>query len=203
VRLIIIQLTAVLEILVISIQNTVDPDWIKSFAIDLELGLHFTVSIFHKQRNGDGQLLGNATFEISEILGSKGCTKEKRDEKGMIVYARVDKCKDSGTFTFKLGRTALTSVGASKRDDLFFEISRRDEGEKGTEWNTVYRSEHIMNNLNPTWNEDTVESSDLCLGDLDTPLRISVLDYEKRGRVCSATLFLIVYSCLISMIAYI
>ena len=46
----------------------------------------------------------------------------------------------------------------------------------------VYRSEFISNNLNPEWNEVTLELSDLCGGDLDCPLQVKVFDREKNGK---------------------
>jgi hypothetical protein len=154
--------------------------------MDFELGtpLHMAISIFHEQRKGEGQLLGTATFEVSAMLGAKGNTKAKLIPKnGGVIYARVDKFESSGTFTFKLSGSNLKNVeGMFSKSDPFYEISRKDAGEKGMEWNIVYRSNHIMNNLNPAWNEDTMELSDLCLGDLDTPLLISVFDFEKSGK---------------------
>lgn len=130
--------------------------------------------------------MGTATFETASILGSKGNTRAKSLSKnGGTIYVRVDKFVGSGSIRFKFSGEKLKNVeGMFGKSDPFFEIARKDVGEKGTEWNTVYRSHHIMNNLNPNWNEDEMELSDLCLGDLDTPLLLSVYDYEKNGKVC-------------------
>jgi len=42
-----------------------------------------------------------------------------------------------------------------------------------------YRSEIIHDDLNPTWEEATIELSCLCGGDLDLPIQISVYDWKK------------------------
>ena len=169
------------------IKNTNNPDWIKSFTLDFELGtpLHFAVSIFHEEKKGEGALMGTAAFETASILGSKGNTKAKiLPKNGGVIYVRVDKFVSSGSLRFKFSGSNLKNVeGMFSKSDPFFEIARKDIGEKGTEWNTVYRSQHVMNNLNPNWNEDSIEISDLCLGDMNTSLLISVYDFEKSGKV--------------------
>jgi Ca2+-dependent lipid-binding protein len=130
--------------------------------------------------------MGTAAFETAAILGSKGNTKAKILPKNRgAIYVRVDKFVSSGSIRFKFSGQKLKNVeGMFGKSDPFYEIARKDVGEKGTEWNIVYRSQHIMNNLNPNWNEDAIELSDLCLGDLSTPLLISVYDFEKSGKVC-------------------
>jgi hypothetical protein len=154
--------------------------------MDYELGtpLHFTVSIFDSNKNGDNKLMGTAAFEASSVLGSKGNTKAKALPKnGGTLYVRLDKYVASGTLHFKCSGVNLTNVeGMFSKLDPFFEICRKDFGSSGTEWNAVYRSPHIMNNLNPNWNEDNIDLASLCMGDLDAPLLIRVFDYEKDGK---------------------
>ena len=53
---------------------------------------------------------------------------------------------------------------------------------RGTEWNIVHRSAHIKNSLNPRWQEEKLDLSVLCGGNLDLPLRLSVYDYESSGK---------------------
>lgn len=162
------------------------PDWATNFILEYELGtpLHFTVSIFDENKNRDNVLMGTAAFEASAVLGSKGNTKAKALPKnGGTLYVRLDKYVASGTLHFKCSGVNLTNVeGMFSKSDPFFEICRKDFGSSGTEWNAVYRSPHIMNNLNPNWNEDQVDLSSLCMGDLDAPLLVRVFDYEKDGK---------------------
>ena len=153
--------------------------------VELGTPLHFAVSIFHEGKKGEGQLMGTSAFETADILGSKGNTKAKiLPKNGGVIYVRLDIFCSSGSFRFRFSGANLKNVeGMFSKSDPFFEIARKDVGEKGTEWNTVYRSQPVMNNLNPNWNEDTIETSDLCLGEMNTSLLISVFDYEKNGKV--------------------
>ena len=171
-----------------SIKNNLSPDWAKTFIMDFELGtpLHFTVSIFDQVKNGESKLMGTTAFEANAILGSKGNTKAKALPKdGGTLYVRLDKYVASGTLHFKCSGAKLTNVeGMFSKSDPFFEFCRKDFGSSGTEWNTVYRSQHIMNNLDPNWKDDQVDLFALCMGDLDAPILVKVYDYEKDGEVC-------------------
>ena len=52
---------------------------------------------------------------------------------------------------------------------------------RGTEWNIVHRSDKIKNTLNPKWEEEAIDLSVLCGGNLERPLRLSVYDFESSG----------------------
>ena len=46
----------------------------------------------------------------------------------------------------------------------------------------MYRSEHIEDNLNPFWRETSLSLEEICYGDMDWPLKITVLDHNSNGR---------------------
>jgi hypothetical protein len=62
------------------------------------------------------------------------------------------------------------------------EINARVEAAAGLSWRPIFRSEHIMNNLNPDWPEFSLDIARLCEGDLDKPIQITVWDFEKSGK---------------------
>ena len=70
------------------------------------------------------------------------------------------------------------------RSDPFFEVAKKDSDPAigHSRWNVVYRSEHINNNLNPYWQETAIGLEELCYGDLDWPLKVTVLDYNSNGK---------------------
>jgi hypothetical protein len=70
------------------------------------------------------------------------------------------------------------------RSDPFFEVAKKDADYSiaQVKWNTVYRSEHIDNNLNPYWDPARIGLEELCYGKLDWPLKVSVFDHEKNGK---------------------
>jgi len=66
------------------------------------------------------------------------------------------------------------------RTDPMFELAKKnmDPSSGVVRWNVVYRSEHINNNLNPYWEPFQLTLEELCYGDLDWPLRITVCDWN-------------------------
>ena len=80
--------------------------------------------------------------------------------------------------------TIPTGIFGLGRSDPFFEISKKnsDHASGQTRWNIVYRSEHIDDNLNPFWRPLTIGLEELCYGDLNWPLKVSVFDYNYNGK---------------------
>jgi hypothetical protein len=69
-----------------------------------------------------------------------------------------------------------------KKSDPFYEIHSRTENEEGfIEWERIYRSKTIMDNLNPLWPEVVLDVSSLGEGNLNHPLKIVIFDHEKSG----------------------
>jgi hypothetical protein len=46
----------------------------------------------------------------------------------------------------------------------------------------VYRSEHIWNHLNPYWKPFAIGMEELCYGDVNWPLRVTVKDWQAGGK---------------------
>ena len=142
------------------------------------------VKIFDKNDNQEDKEMGVARFDVSSILSSKTCMKAKRLEKGgwIFVHAEAlsqDTPQKDVTVTLE-GRDLKNVEGMMKGvSDPFFVFSRRDGN---GDWREIYRSEHIPNNLNPTWNQASINYRRLC-GNSDTvPFRINVYDHEKSGK---------------------
>ena len=49
-------------------------------------------------------------------------------------------------------------------------------------WLLVHRTEHIDDHLNPVWKEITKTTEELCDGDWDRSLRITLVDFERRRK---------------------
>ena len=73
------------------------------------------------------------------------------------------------------------SDGLFSKSDPFFEVSKQLRGGGGPSWQVVYRSEVFQNDLNPKWKAVSLTVNDLCGGDKDQPVLISVFDWEKKG----------------------
>jgi hypothetical protein len=48
--------------------------------------------------------------------------------------------------------------------------------------NCVYRSEPIWNHLNPYWRPFAIGMQELCYGDVNWPLRVTVKDFQWGGK---------------------
>jgi hypothetical protein len=167
------------------IKNTLNPNWVKVFPIEYELGNPCTlvVSIFDEVKKRDNKSMGSAVFDVGSILGSRGNVKGKSLKKGGIIYAHLRESEGSGTLRLKMKGTKLKNVeGFLKKSDPFFELSRRADSAGGQTWDNVFRSNTVKDNLNPVWNDAVVEISTLCGGDLDKPILVSVFDFESNGK---------------------
>jgi hypothetical protein len=167
------------------IKNSLDPDWTKTFFVDYELGtpVSILIKVFDEVRKGENKEMGSGVFEMGAVLGSKGNSKAKQMKRGGTLFIRAQKSEGSGSLRLKLNGISLTNTeGFMKKSDPFYQFTRKDVGPRGTEWNIVHRSDKIKNSLNPKWQEETIDLSVLCGGNVDLPLRLSVLDYESNGR---------------------
>jgi hypothetical protein len=72
--------------------------------------------------------------------------------------------------------------GFFSKSDPFVELSAKLDTPGGLTWVVVYRSKHVLNDLNPIWAPISIDLDRLCQGDLDRPLLVSVYDWEKSGK---------------------
>lgn len=77
--------------------------------------------------------------------------------------------------------SGLLGIG---RTDPFIEVQKKnvDLTAGVTNWIPVYRTEHVMDNLNPVFKVFGVSTEELCYGDPNWPLRLVMFDWQKKGR---------------------
>ncbi|EEC51791.1 predicted protein, partial [Phaeodactylum tricornutum CCAP 1055/1] len=168
-------------------KNSLSPKWTAHFDLDYEIGVlnRINVSIFDEVRKGNNKQMGTAMFEVGEVLGARGNTKAKKLKRGGTIFVRITKApeQDAGELRLQLRGIKLKNVdGFMGKSDPFFELSAKVDSAGGLTWQPVYRSEHINNDLNPKWAALTVDLNRLCAGDLDSPILLSVWDWEKNGK---------------------
>ncbi|KAL7572428.1 hypothetical protein ACA910_006607 [Epithemia clementina (nom. ined.)] len=163
--------------------------------------------------------MGSAMFEIGEVLGSRGNLKAKnlRDQKG-ILFCRITAAppttthsnvgssssssysspskpittiSNAGTLQLGLRGIRLKNVdGLFSKSDPFLEISMAVNVPGALTWQPIYRSKHVLNNLNPIWPLFSIDLNRLLTADdvaahKDVtlhPLLIQVYDWEKSGK---------------------
>jgi len=152
--------------------------------VDYELGTpaKIAVTIFDEVSKGDNKSMGVAMFDIGELLGARGCTKARSLRGGGILHAQVRKSQGSGVLRLQMeGQKLKNTEGFLRKSDPFFEMSRRVNAAGGQVWDNVVKSDVVMDDLSPKWNEIAVELSILCGGDKDCPILVKVFDHESNG----------------------
>jgi len=146
--------------------------------------MNVVINVFDEVRKGRNIGMGSASFDINALLGATGNTMKVKIKKGGIITARVDKPKGTGSLRLQLTGSNLKNVegGFLGKSDPFFQLNKKRFRDTGYEWEPVYKSNVVKNNLNPSWKEGTIELSGLCDGDLDAPLNLMVFDSNGDGK---------------------
>lgn len=173
------------------IRQSLQPTW-QPFDLDVAMigGIDkpFAISVFDWDLNGSHDLIGSLTTTIREwsfgpwqqaILdgGNQGCGAFYVDN----VYHILGVPPLILAPGYLLGVSALKldalDPGITGKSDPFFEIRARPDGfQKDI---LLYRSEVVKQNLNPTWQPVTINSS--LLGGFDKPFDIVVMDFDDNG----------------------
>ena len=141
------------------------------------------INVFDEVPKSQNIPMGVAVFEIDDVLGARGGTKAKRLRKGGQLFVHIRKSSGSGNFSFQFKGVKLVNVeGVFRKSDPFFEICRKDDRGSGPTWATVFRSDVVMDDLDPKWALSSIELSVLCGGNLDLPILVRVYDWEKSGK---------------------
>eukprot|EP00977_Amphora_coffeiformis_P010847 scaffold2541_cov175-Amphora_coffeaeformis.AAC.3 len=174
------------------VKNSLSPHWVKVFVVDYELGIPFVfaVSIFDEHTSEKSKPMGSAVFELGEVLGARGSTKAKHLHGKGTVFAMARKSTGCGTLRFQFRGDNVSSpqnglLGISFRrissDSLDDSLKTLKAG-GNTVWDTIYRSDPVMDDLEPAWDEATIELSHLCGGDFDLPILVKIFDHERSGK---------------------
>ncbi|KAL7551847.1 hypothetical protein ACHAWF_015046 [Thalassiosira exigua] len=158
-----------------------------AFQLTTELGkeTHLNISVVDEVRKRTDKPMGSAAFEVGDVLGSRGCVKAKKLQRGGTLYARVNKAppRDAGQLALRLRGIKLKNVeGLFGKSDPFYELRRTYDGPGGGAWTPVHRSKHVKNDLNPVWEPATIDVNALCEGNLDRRIQVCVFDHESSGK---------------------
>lgn len=166
-------------------------DWTKILFIEADAAQEtpLIVKVFH-ERDYDPELIGESRFEAFEVNQANGHQATNALEKGLgsvgiSVVESNPTVKGNASLHFRGLDIRNVEAGALGlgRSDPFFEVAKKiaDPLKGATRWNSVYRSEVIDDHLNPFWKEFELGLEELCDGDLDSNLRISVFDARNSG----------------------
>ena len=178
-----------------TIEGTSSPDFVRVifFEVDQATIAHVKVSIFDNRGDQQEDIeLGSVVVEPALVYRSTGHTQK---------HSLVEKGKSTITISViesnpaHIGMVSMHMRGLDIRNvepgllglgrsDPYFEIAKKDADHSSGQvrWNVVYRSEHLENHLNPYWEPFEIGLEELCNGDLNYPIRVSVLDHNKKRR---------------------
>mmetsp|Transcript_12198 Transcript_12198/g.25275 ORF Transcript_12198/g.25275 Transcript_12198/m.25275 type:complete len:359 (+) Transcript_12198:209-1285(+) len=128
--------------------------------------------------------MGSAKFEVGSVLSASTGIKAKRlpDNAGWIFVQaeKVAKRTEELLNLSLVGRNLINVEGMfGGKSDPFFVLSKKDSNGS---WRAVYRSEHVPNDLNPSWKRVKVNFQRLCDSDSSRPFLLSIHDYETSGK---------------------
>lgn len=176
------------------LKDALNPDWVTVIFVDTDPGIYmpFQVTVLDKNKKTDEEkVMAEATFEMTEVYESKGNMQCQELAGGTIVYASVNKSEmgeAKGTLHFHVRGLDVKNIENGflglGRTDPYFEIAKKNSDHYAgiVRWKPIYRSEVIIDNLNPFWKADFISLETLCYNDLSWPLRISIWDWQKNGK---------------------
>uniref|UniRef100_A0A8C5B5W6 Copine-3 n=1 Tax=Gadus morhua TaxID=8049 RepID=A0A8C5B5W6_GADMO len=133
----------------------------------------------------DDDFLGGVELTLGQIVASKTVTRPlqlkttKPAGKGTItVSVTAEEIKDKRAIVLELEAKNLDKKDLFGKSDPFLEFYKQGAG---GEWQLVYRTEVVKNNLNPSWKKFTLSLQTFCSGDLDAPLKVNCLDSDSDG----------------------
>lgn len=96
------------------------------------------------------------------------------------VIVRAEEVKTMNSIV----RIKFSGYNLDKKDflgksDPLLEISRYQDGDR---WMPVFKTDHVIQNVNPIWNEYEVSAQAICNGDLSSRLLVSCYDWNKSGK---------------------
>jgi len=181
-----------------------NPTFTTKFRIlfNFELEQKYIVRVYDKDLRlatdlEDHEYLGGATFNLGQLIGSKGSTLMKPLISGhcpdsnnaylAIVGREIDRAKDYFNFRFNAEILQIDD-DVNEKCNPYFKLELLEETDQT--WDVKFKSEVIKNSTTPTWNEVTLPMQLLLnnydsnsiggCGFLKNNLRISIWCYHKK-----------------------
>lgn len=177
-----------------SIKGDLNPVWPEIFTAEYNEAVQWMpvkVQIFDKNSKGGERLMGEVEFEVTGVMKAKENGKEQiipvTTGGSVIVHVQESiQGPQTGFLTCQLRALDLKNTDSGFLGlgaiDPFFELSRKyfDADEGYTGWHLVHRSQHVSDTINPLWEEFTIDFERLCSGNLDSSIKITLLNYEQN-----------------------
>eukprot|EP01032_Pedospumella_encystans_P011642 gene11642-13527_t len=174
------------------LKDNVDPDWLTTFTVNyhFELVQEFVIRVYCSDGRSKQQDLDNHTLlgETRAILSNLMCASNQllcSDLTGGRETGRLEvrgeanhHTRDNLVVTFACNKLS-NKEGFFGTSNPFLKLHRCNEDGSYT---SVWQNKHIDSSLNPRWSQVKIPLALVCNGDIDRPLRVEVLDWDKSGK---------------------
>ena len=169
------------------IQDSLSPSWQKKFVVDYKFEerqqLRFAVYDVDSasSRLEDHDFLGFVEVSLAEVVASqsRGFSRKLSGRGGIIHILSEELSSNKEEVTFNFYAQKLDKKDFFGKSDPYLEVSRSTEA---GQYAVIYRTETVMNDLNPQWKQFTIPVSTLCNGDYQRDLMFSVFDWDSDGQ---------------------
>jgi len=126
--------------------------------------------------------LGGCVFTLGQLMGAPGCTMARLLGHGgsksqlYITGREINEAREVVALRFS-AQDIPNVDGSLDKNDPYFRIERLEED--GVTWETIFKSEVIMDNESPTWGMCRLPVPQLCHGDIFNQIKVTVWDWNK------------------------
>ncbi|XP_062254845.1 copine-4 [Platichthys flesus] len=171
-------------------RSCVNPTYSKVFTLDFYFEevqrLRFELHDINSNYNGlkDTDLLGSVECTLGQIISQRKLSKALLRPGGtvgktIITISAEELTGNDDYIELSFSARKLDDKDFFTKSDPFLEIYRLNED---ATLQLVYRTETVMNNLNPVWKTFKVSLNSLCSGDHERKLQCTVWDWDSNGK---------------------
>ncbi|XP_024120646.1 copine-4 isoform X1 [Oryzias melastigma] len=173
-----------------TIRSCVNPTYSKVFTLDFYFEevqrLRFELFDINSSHNGlkEADFLGSVECTLGQIISQRKLSKALLRPGGTVGKAIITITAEELTgnddyIELSFSARKLDDKDFFSKSDPFLEIYRVNDD---ATMQLVYRTETVMNNLNPVWKTFKVSLNSLCSGDHDRKLQCTVWDWDSNGK---------------------
>ncbi|XP_039973775.1 copine-4 [Xiphias gladius] len=172
------------------IRSCVNPTYSKVFTLDFYFEevqrLRFELYDINSSHNGpkEADFLGSVECTLGQIVSQRKLSKALLRPGGTVGKAIITITAEELTgnddyIELSFSARKLDDKDFFSKSDPFLEIYRLNDD---ATMQLVYRTETVMNNLNPVWKTFKVSLNSLCSGDHERKLQCTVWDWDSNGK---------------------
>uniref|UniRef100_A0A7N5ZWG5 C2 domain-containing protein n=1 Tax=Anabas testudineus TaxID=64144 RepID=A0A7N5ZWG5_ANATE len=172
------------------IRSCVNPTYSKVFTLDFYFEevqrLRFELYDINSSHNGlkEADFLGSVECTLGQIISQRKLSKALLRPGGTVGKAIITITAEELTgnddyVELSFSARKLDDKDFFSKSDPFLEIYRLNDD---ATLQLVYRTETVMNNLNPVWKTFKVSLNSLCSGDHERKLQCTVWDWDSNGK---------------------